>query len=388
MVPRALAIATLTALGGCASPRGDGAASAATAATAGDAGPSGVTTVRVHYPAGAHAIALRGSRDPLEWGHGVPMARGDQDVFTLVIEGLAKPIELKPLLDDATWSLGPNYRASPGDTLDLYPRFSRVAGEVRVHDGFASAILGNARSIRVYVPPTYLENTIASFPVVYMHDGQNLFDPSVAYSGVTWRVAETMDAAAKDASIAEAIVVGVDNTGDRVAEYTPTADATWGEGGKGEAYVRMVVEELKPRIDAEYRTRPGSGDTAIVGSSLGGLVSAWAGVTRPEVFGLVGALSPTTWWDGRMILGVVASIPSRPTRARRVYVDSGDAGALPGEPPNDGVTDTEALADAYRAAGYVDAVTLRYLVQHGATHDEAHWAERLPGALSFLLGPR
>ena len=226
--------------------------------------------------------------------------------------------------------------------------------------------------MNVAVPPS------APTRVLYVQDGQNLFDPAAPWGG--WHLA--------DSAPADMLLVGVDNTDDRTAEYTPTADASWGEGGKGELYVRMLVEELKPMIDAEYRTRSGAADTAIVGSSLGGLVSAWAGVTRPETFGLVGALSPTTWWDQKMILGVVASIPGRKERARRVYVDSGDAGELPGEPPNDGVVDTAALADAYRKAGYVDDVTLDYLVQHGGTHDEAHWAERLPGALAFLLGPR
>jgi predicted alpha/beta superfamily hydrolase len=366
--------------------------STVTTSTAGAGGAGGgvqaITTVRVHYPAGAHGVSLRGSRAPLEWEHGVPMVRGADDTFTLELRGLAKPLECKPLLDDQAWSLGPNYVVAPGSAVDLWPRFSRAAGEVRTIEGFASAILGNSRAIRVYVPPTYLENGAFRPPVVYMHDGQNLFDPETSYAGVTWRVAETMDAAALDGSIAEALVVGVDNTDDREDEYTPWADPTWKTGGKGELYVRMLVEELRPRIEAEFRVRTGPESTAILGSSLGGVISAWAGVARADVFGLVGAMSPTTWWDDRALVKAVATIPSRPARALRVYVDSGDAGTLDGEPPDDDVVDTAALAEAYRKAGYAEGSTLKYVVDHGGTHDEAHWAARLPGALAFLLGPR
>jgi predicted alpha/beta superfamily hydrolase len=378
-------VSTTSGSGG-ASTSNTGGTSSASGGTGG--APAHPTIVRVHYPAGGHTLSLRGSAAPLDWDHGLALQPGADDTWTVALDGAAGALEVKPLLDDATWSLGPNYVVPEGAAVDLYPRFTRVAGDVVADAPLASAILGNTRAIHVYLPPTYLENARARFPVVYMHDGQNLFDPSLSFAGVTWRVRETMDAAALDGSIAEAIVVGVDNTDDRMNEYTPWADPAWATGGEGDAYLRMLVEELKPRVDAAYRTLPGAEHSALVGSSLGGIISAYGGVTRADVFGLVGALSPTTWWGGRALIAAVGTVPSRPARALRVYVDSGDAGTLPDEPPNDDVLDTKDLADAYRAAGYVDGSTLRYVVQAGGTHDEEHWAERLPGALAFLLGPR
>ena len=367
---------------------GSGATSSSTGTTGTGGSSPGTATLRVHYPAGAHTLTIRGSAPGLSWTQGQPTSASG-DTFTYTLTGLVAPAEWKPLLDDATWARGPNYRVAPGQTLDLWPHFTTLTGKVvTLNPAFHSMVLGNDRAIYAYLPASYNENTDATYPVVYMHDGQNLFDPSAAFGGTTWRVAETMNAAAIDGSIAEAIVIGVDNTGDRMNEYTPWADPTWSTGGKGDLYLQMLVQELRPRVDARYRTSPGPEHTAIIGSSLGGLISSYAGTVHPEAFGLVGALSPTTWWDGRRIIDVVKAIPAPPPRALRVYVDSGDSGTLPGEPPNDDVLDTHDLAGAYRSVGYADGAGLLYVVQHGATHDEAHWAERLPGALAFLLGPR
>jgi predicted alpha/beta superfamily hydrolase len=121
----------------------------------------------------------------------------------------------------------------------------------------------------------------------------------------------------------------------------------------------------------------------LLGSSLGGLISAWAGVHHGQVFGNIGAMSPSTWWDDRMLLREVAMLRSLETRPRRIYVDSGDGGE-----GRDDVDNTAMLAEAIRAAGYRDEIDLRYVVQRGAVHNEVYWAQRLPGALAFLLGRR
>jgi predicted alpha/beta superfamily hydrolase len=106
-------------------------------------------------------------------------------------------------------------------------------------------------------------------------------------------------------------------------------------------------------------------------------------VHHPEVFGLIGALSPSVWWDNKMLLGQVASIQGKELRALRVYVDSGDAG-----PSQDGQANTKLLAEQYKAVGYKEGVDLLYTVQKGATHSEVFWAQRFPTAAAFLLGPR
>ena len=343
-----------------------------------------VTTVRVHYPAGSHSIALRGSVAPWSWDTGAPMTAGPNDTFTLTSKAITSAFQFKPMLDDATWSLGPNYNGVPGGTVDVYPRFTQVAGTWSLAYQFTSTILGNTRGIYVYLPPTYLENTLASMPVVYMHDGQNLFDPAASFDGQTWQVPQAMDAAAMSGDdSAEAIVVGASTTPLTASPSTrrsPTRRQS-PSGGDGDAYLQMIVEELKPHVDQTLRTIPDRDHTTMIGSSLGGLITAYAGVTHADVFGQVGALSPSTWWDSDWLLGDVGKTPASP-RPLRVYVDSGNAG-----PSRDDVTQTRKLAAEYRTLGYKEGTTLDYLVQNGGQHSETYWAERLPGTLAFLLGP-
>ena len=365
--------------------------------------PSGVTTVRVHYPAGARTISLRGSGGPLSWTAGTALTAGGEDTWTLELPDLEGPIEWKPLLDDATWSRGANYHVAPGQTVDVYPHFTATRGQVTtLVQRFHSDQLGDDRRILAYLPPGYGENSRARFPVVYMHDGQNLFDPATAFGGVEWRVDEALDAAAEAGRCAsgaacqndgecgtgaclstrEAIVIGIDNQADRIWELTPTVDADYGGGG-ADRYLAMITGELKPTVDAMLRTRTGPADTAIVGSSLGGLVSAYGGVKEPDVFGLVGALSPSTWWDERVIIDDVAATAGATPRPLRVYVDSGDAGAS-----MDGVADTRQLAMTYDEVGFTPGVDLLHVVQQGGMHSETYWAQRFPAAIHFLLGAR
>ena len=348
---------------------------------AGSAPDAGVVTVlRVRYPAGTRAVFARGSKAPLNWNTGIPMSKVNDDTWTLSVPTLTEAFEWKPLLDDAVWSKGPNYKGRLGEVNEITPHFFIENGQWSIRwPAFSSALLGNTRGVYVYLPPTYLENAASRLPVVYMHDGQNLFNPNAAFGGVTWRVPEAMDSAAGDGRFREAIVIGVENVASRLSEYTPTVDPNYG-GGSGDLYLRMLVEELKPRVDAELRTMSGREDTVLIGSSLGGLITSHAGVRKPEVFGVIGAMSPSVWWDNRVLLTTVSQTGS--IRPLRVYVDSGDSGTS-----NDGVDDTRALAAAYRTLGYVDGSTLKHVVQQGATHTESAWASRLPGALEFLLGP-
>lgn len=340
-----------------------------------------VTTIRVHYPTGPRRMYLRGALAPLSWTAGVAMQQLDATTWEYTVPAHLQDLEFKPRLDEQEWSKGPNYVVHPGATVDVFPRFFRDAGEFSRHwTSFRSTLLNNSRGVWVYLPPTYLENDTFRAPVVYMHDGQNLFDPQAAFGGNEWQVDETMNRTANDGFIAEAIVVGPENTAARIDEYTPTNTQQYG-GGQGELYLRFLVEELKPAVDREYRTQPERERTTLVGSSLGGLISAYAGVQKPDVFGNVGALSPSTWWDNQWILGSVAGLRPAPLRPLKVYVDSGNAGTS-----NDDVTNTAALAQAWRDRGYADDVTLKYVVQQGATHSEVYWAQRLPGALHFLLG--
>jgi predicted alpha/beta superfamily hydrolase len=368
-----------------------------------DGGGEVVTTIRIVYPEGA-TLAIRGSGGPLSWDVGLATTAMPGGLYELRTTEITEPLEWKPLLDDATWARGPNHHVEPGETVEVAPHFAETTGQVvELLSAWSPSALGNTRVVWAYLPASYDENEVARYPVVYMHDGQNLFDPALAFGGNEWQVDETMDAAAESGRCAdmspctndgecggarcdtfrEAIVIGIANTASRIDEYTPTVDAGLGAGGRADDYLGALIDDLAPTVNAMLRTRTGPEDTAIVGSSLGGLVSAHGGIERPDVFGLVGAMSPSTWWDGRVILDEVASIPMRTSRARRVYVDSGDSG-----PSGDGATDTAELARAYRDAGYVEGTDFHHLLAPGHEHNEIYWRQRLPGALSFLLGPR
>ena len=367
-IPIVAGIAALLLLAGCGAQGGaDGGAAQNLSQT---------TTVRVHSP--AQAMSLRGDRAGLSWSRGVSLAKGAGGVFTWTSTAVTARTQFKPMLADGTWSRGPNFAVDPGATVDVWPRFRGDSGWVARYDGWWSGTLQNTRPVWIYTPPSYDEQPTERFPVVYMHDGQNLFDPAYSFAGVTWQVADAMNRGAADGSVREAIVIGIGNTADRIREYTPS-DGGYGGGGAGQ-YLDFVVNELKPQIDATLRTSTDRLDTAIVGSSLGGLVSACAGVWHPDVFGLVGELSPSTWWDNTMIIGMVQGTASSPVKPARVYVDSGDSG-----PSNDDEQNTTALAQAYQDVGYI---SVQHLVGHGDQHDESAWARRLPGALRFLLGPR
>lgn len=149
------------------------------------------------------------------------------------------------------------------------------------------------RRIWVYLPPDYNQSN-RRYPVLYMHDGQNLFDQATSFAG-EWQVDETLERLFKEKGFA-IIVVGIDNGGERrIDEYSPWVNSEYGRGGEGDAYVRFIVETLKPYIDSKYRTLPN--ETGIMGSSLGGLISIYAGFKYPEVFKYVGAMSSAFWFN-------------------------------------------------------------------------------------------
>jgi predicted alpha/beta superfamily hydrolase len=350
------------------------------------AGPA-VTLIRVHYPDSGHTLSLRGDTAPLDWTKSVPLtADADKTTYEYLLQSPAGPVQFKPLLDDTTWAHGDNYTIQPGQTVDIYPHFMATKGTVKqLFASFQSTIVNYNQIVWVYLPPSYDENTLARYPVLYMHDGQNLFDPARAFGGNEWQVDETLDAAAEQqpapTSIREIIVIGPEAGPDRNNLYTPTFDSSEGFGGKGDLYLRMLVEELKPQVDSMLRTMPEREHTGILGSSLGGLISAYAGCTHADTYGLIGAMSPSTWWDNTVIIGDVSKMGA--TRPLKAYVDSGDSGTS-----NDDVTDTANLAAAFRTLGYSDGSSLDYLVQAGGQHNEIYWAQRFPGAAQFLFGKR
>ena len=216
------------------------------------------------------------------------------------------------------------------------------------------------------------------YPVLYMHDGQNLFEPETAFQkGEHWRLGETAAELIAAGRIEPLIIVGISNTGDsRVHEYTPTRDPKLG-GGRAGDYGRMIVEELKPLIDRTYRTRSDAASTGLGGSSLGGLVTLHLGFAHPRVFGRLAVLSPSVWWDRRVILKTVRQARSKPPS--RIWLDMGTAEG------RKGLDDARLLKAALVGLGFTPGVDLQYAEYEGATHSETAWAERVAPMLEWLF---
>jgi len=262
------------------------------------------------------------------------------------------------------------------------PRVPTRTGDIRSHPAFPSRFV-RARDVLVFLPPGYDTDSTARYPVLYFHDGNNVFDAATSFLGIEWGVDETAGQLLRDGRVRPFIAVAVANTPDRVAEYTPAADRARG-GGRAADYARFLVQELKPFIDAHYRAAPGPGTTGAVGSSLGGIVSLYLGLEHPEVFGLVGCLSPAARWAERDIV--------RRTAAGhgvhgRVWVDIGSLEGRDAEAREQALGDARALRDALLARGYREGVNLHYEEVAGAVHDERAWAARIDRVLVFLLGP-
>ena len=224
----------------------------------------------------------------------------------------------------------------------------------------------HARDVYVYLPEGYGKTNIR-YPVLYMQDGQNLFDPHRAYLGQTWRAQSTLNELISKKLMAPIIVVAIDNTQARMDEYIPEK--------KGNEYLDFVINDLKPQIDQNFRTKTNPLHTGILGSSLGGLISLYAGLRNFETFGLVGALSPSIWWNERSIIDhyrVGSHLP------RKIYLDSGN---IDGEKPEDVLS----LSRVLQEQGFQHAKNLCVYIQDGAAHREYFWAQRLPVALQFLF---
>jgi isoamylase len=254
------------------------------------------------------------------------------------------------------------------------PAERTVVGTMVALAGFNSPQLDNRRDVMVYLPPGYDEGA-ERYPVLYMQDGQNLFDAGTSFGGVEWRVDETMQALADHG--VQAIVVGVPNMGEqRIDEYSPFADPEHG-GGRGDAYLAFVAETLKPHIDRAFRTRSEPEATGVVGSSMGGLISLHALLTRPETFGMAAVMSPALWFAGGAIFQAAEGLQA----ARgRLYLDVGT------EEGEETLANARRMAELLHQKGMQPDTQLRYHEEQGADHSEAAWSERLFQAIAWLLG--
>lgn len=260
-----------------------------------------------------------------------------------------------------------------------------VVGTLKVRERVWSPQLKNRRDIYVYLPRSY-EDERRRYPVLYMHDGQNLFDEGKSYAG-EWRVDETMERLSHAGM--EAIVVGVPNMEtERLLEYSPFDHPRFGPG-LGDRYLSFLADTVKPIIDRDFRTLSQRRHTGVMGSSMGGLISLYAFFCRPQVFGFAGVMSPSFWYANRAIYAYVEEAPYIPGR---IYLDVGT------REYGGSVTEKAARRQSRRhyagvrrmkrilvKKGYRLRRELLVVEERGAGHNEPAWARRLPMALQFLI---
>lgn len=264
---------------------------------------------------------------------------------------------------------------------------STASGDLRTHP-LASEIFNNTRSIRVLLPPGYdaAENRGKRYPVLYMLDGQNLFDACRSeVSHEEWRLDETVYRLIREKAIPELIVVGVDHAGaKRAYEFLPYRDSFNPvlEEPVGKHFPDFLATELIPFVNGQYRTLTGQGNTALGGSSYGGVATLYALLARPQTFGYGLIESPSIWVGMGQLIRDTSPLVAVP---RKVFIafGSGEMSGGEGERLVQGFFST--VAANFKAAGYDDS-NFRYVYEQGAKHTESAWARRLPDALKFLFG--
>jgi len=244
-----------------------------------------------------------------------------------------------------------------------------VTGQVKYHlDVAGDGLL--PRHLIVWLPPGYDDNPETRYPVLYMHDGQNVFDPATSFLGTDWGVDETITRLMSENLIQPVIVVGIYNSPDRSDDY--------GTGEKGVAYQKFVVEVVKPLIDSTYRTKPGREDTAVMGSSMGGLISFLLAWNHPQVFQQAACLSPAFFSNA---VDMVRSAPTAP-EGMRIYMDNGTIGLE---------QELQVMCDDMMGAlapkGFVPGGNnFEWFLDQGAEHNERAWAIRVEKPLLFMFG--
>ena len=352
-------------------------------------------------------LGMRGSHPPLAWDRPLmarPLGQGRYGL-ELRFERLPfgnQPVQYKFRIErpgqrpDEGWEPGRNHAVRIEGTTRIARAFAAEPAAVAWTRTGTIDRLGRVpsvhvapRHVQVWLPPGYAADPARRHPVLYLHDGQNVFDGESA--GAEWMVDETAQRLVEQGQIEAPIIVAVDSVATRVTDYTPTAmtlpaqrTGTGREetvGGGAAAYGRFLAEELKPLIDARYRTRSDRASTAVGGSSLGGLVSLWLALHRADTFGAALVVSPSVWWDDRFPLRDVRSLAAPPSPRPRLWLDMG---AKEGEQALPAARD---LQQALMARGW-DATTLGFTEDAEGSHDEPSWAARVEGMLRFLYRPR
>jgi len=254
----------------------------------------------------------------------------------------------------------------------VFKSASGITGTINYHRDFKSKHLKHPRTLVVWLPPSYKKTTRKHYPVLYMHDGQNIFDPLTAFAGVEWQVDETADKLIRQKKIEEIIVVGIYNTPERLKEYSDTP--------KGQRYIKFLITEVKPFIDIAYRTKSDRENTAVMGSSMGGLISLYLVWKHSEIFSKAACLSSTFGWRNGEVLKMVAKTKHRPKNIRVYFDHGGTGGEISGLPY------FRKLKNLLLKKGLKEGKDFVSFFDKEGDHSEAAWARRLWRPLIFIFG--
>lgn len=269
----------------------------------------------------------------------------------------------------------------PGTKLSAEVVVPIAGGSLRLHE-LRSRIFRNTRLVRVWLPPDYDKVGGTRYPVLYLNDGQNLFEASTAFGGVHWQVGETANRLISEKKIRPLIIVGIDNTGkNRVREYLPYKSRDPKVPlVRGTSYPNFLKREVMPLVENSYAVLTGPRNTGLGGSSLGGLITLYTQLAAPGVFGRLLIESPSLFVANRKILAECRKFQAWPSR---LYLGMGTREV--GDPAKDEKVTNDArelakiLLDAKLGGDW-----LKVRIEEGAAHSEAAWATRFPDALEFL----
>jgi predicted alpha/beta superfamily hydrolase len=259
-------------------------------------------------------------------------------------------------------------------------------GRIEVRDEFASELLGNARTVSVRLPPGYDIESARRYPVLYMHDGQNVFSDERSVYGKSWRAGEISDRLTLAGRMRPVIIVAIDNTPGRMDEYALYRDPTFAAGGRAEAYMRFVLDEVKPFVDRKYRTLPDRAHTATAGASMGGLVSLTMAMRHHDRISRCGVVSPSLWWCRARVLDDLEDEDTEWMAKVRFWLCMGTREGRRRAHVTPHIEYTRRLVDVFDGAGLLPGRDYCYWEVAGGEHDELAWRARLDKLLLYFYG--
>ncbi len=361
----------------------------------------------VHVPENTpktQPLYLAGSMLPVTWDEaGVPLTRQPDGTYVATLE-MMTGLNQEFKVTRGTWSTVecnaddsdvPNrtFFAKGDDTVEVTvaawrdkgiatPGRVTYTGDIREHKKVTDGVIGLERNLTVYLPPGYNDeaNKDVRYPVLYLQDGQNLFDESASYNGIEWKADETAQRLITEGKIAPVIIVGIWNTPARTAEYTPKALSAPGTNNESDAYANLVVNTIKPLIDSVYRTKPDAPSNTIGGAGMGGLAALGVVQQKPDVFGNVALLTPQLRANGKSISELVGDGAS--LKGKKLWLDvSPEAGTTNSTAVADGV----AFFDSLTKSG-ADAEHLKFVQIPEPANNEPAWQSRFDQVLIWLYG--